>query len=131
MSVNSSGHGEKFSRRKELALAALLEHPTLPEAAAACKVHERTLRRWLGTDEFAKQYRVECGRLLEVTINVLRKKSLSAVKTLVAMSDGDIAASAPRLSAARAVIELALRGEEILELEERLFSLEEIARDRR
>jgi hypothetical protein len=124
------GHGEKFSRKKEAAIAALLEHPTLPEAATACGVSERTLRRWLASEDFSREYRAGCSRLLEVTIDALRKKSLSAVKTLVDMSDGKILASAPRLAASKAIIELALRGEELLELEIRLAELETIARDR-
>lgn len=42
-----AGHGEKLSRKKELALAALLVSPPLPEAATKVGVHERTLFRWL------------------------------------------------------------------------------------
>jgi hypothetical protein len=51
-----AGHGEKLSRKKELALAALLVSPPLPEAATKVGVHERTLFRWLKNPDFKTAY---------------------------------------------------------------------------
>jgi hypothetical protein len=121
------GHGEKFSRKKESALAALLECSSLPEAAASCGISESTLRRWLRNDSFATQYRIERSRLLEITINQLRQKSLSAVNVLAKMSDDEASPAAVRVSAARAIISLGIAGE-MLEVEDRLSDLEEIAK---
>lgn len=122
----------KFSRRKELAIAALLEHATLGKAAEACGLSERTLRRWLEDPQFAEMYRAERGRILESTVNVLRKKSSDAAAMLVELMthEGEIDQRAARVSAARSIISLAIAGTETLELEERLAKLEMIARNK-
>jgi hypothetical protein len=124
-----TGHGEKFTRKKELAIAALLQFPTLPEAAIACKLSERTLRRWLSNAEFQEQYRAERTRVLEGTVNTLRKKSLDAADMLVQLMthEGEIEQRSARVSAARSIISLAIAGAEMLDLEERLAELEELA----
>src|SRR5688572_27719597 len=41
-----NGHGERLSRKQEQAVVALLEQPTLGQAAAAVGVNEKTLRSW-------------------------------------------------------------------------------------
>jgi hypothetical protein len=131
MSIKTQGHGEKFSRRKEAAIAALLQYPTLPEAAANCGLSPRTLRRWLANEEFEKAYRTSRTKLLEGTLNLLTRKSFAAAETLASIADGSIVPTASRFSAARAVVELAIRGAELQEFEERLAELEEFAtRDR-
>ena len=119
----------KFSRRKVAAIAALLECLTLTEAAARCKLSERTLRRWLADETFSDRYHAECVRLLDSAIDALRKKSLAAVETMSGMSSGTIPASAPQLSAARAIVELAIRGTELQEVEDRLAILEEMVKE--
>jgi hypothetical protein len=123
------GHGEKFSRKKEAAIAALLETQSLPEAAAHCGLSERTLRRWLSNEEFAKQYRDERAHLLENTVNLLRTKSMEAVKVLASISNDQASPAGVRVSAARSIISLSIAGE-MLDLEDRLAELEEIARSR-
>jgi len=50
-----SGHGEKFSRKKESAIAALLACPTLTEAASSCEIAESTIRRWLKDETFSRR----------------------------------------------------------------------------
>ncbi len=124
-----SGHGGKFSRKREAAIAALLQCPTLPEAAANCGLSTRTLRRWLQNPEFEEAYRAACGGLLEGTLNLLTRKSFAAAETLAGIADGTISPVGSRFSAARAVVELAIRGAELRDFEERLAELEEIARN--
>lgn len=55
-SNESSGHGEKFSRLKEQAIAALLVSPTIKEAAAKVGTGEATLRRWMRRPDFRHDY---------------------------------------------------------------------------
>lgn len=81
-----TGHGGKFERRKELAIATLLAAPTLAQAAHLCGVSERTLRRWLQEKTFAWRYRQERTRMLESTVNLLRRKSVAAVETLAGVA---------------------------------------------
>lgn len=111
-----SGHGEKFARKKELAIGALLAFPSLKDAAADCGVAESTLRRWLSDRTFARRYRRERTRMLEGTVNLLRQKSVSAVATLAGVADDQDSPAGARVSAARSLIEFAIKGAELQDL---------------
>ena len=50
------GHGSKFGRKKEAAIAALLSNRTLDEAAREAGVSTRTLIRWQKNPEFDKDW---------------------------------------------------------------------------
>jgi hypothetical protein len=52
-----TGHGAKFGRKKEDAIAALLSHRSVEEAARAAGVGYKTLLRWLELPEFRDAYR--------------------------------------------------------------------------
>jgi hypothetical protein len=125
-----SGHGEKFGRKKELAIAALLAFPTLTEAAASCGIGESTLRRWLADETFARFYRLERTAMLKGTVNLLRQRSVGAVETLAEVANDKALPAGARVSAARSLIELAIKGAEMQDLEERLGELEQLARDK-
>ena len=125
-----SGHGEKFGRKKELAIGALLTCATLTEAAASCGIGESTLRRWLCDEGFAQRYRRERTRMLDSTVNLLRQKSIAAVETLAGIADDKGSPAGARVSAARSLVELAIKGAEVQDLEERLTELEEIAKEK-
>jgi hypothetical protein len=125
-----TGHGEKFRRRKEQAIAALLMCPSLPAAAANCGISESTLRRWLRNESFAWRYRQERTRMLDSTVNLLRQKSIAAVETLAGIADDKGSPAGARVSAARSLVELAIKGAEVQDLEERLTELEEIAKEK-
>jgi hypothetical protein len=49
-------HGEKLSRKKEQAIAALLARPTVQEAAAEVGISVRTLCEWLKHPVFKRAY---------------------------------------------------------------------------
>jgi hypothetical protein len=125
-----TGHGEKFGRKQESAIAALLTCPSLPAAAASSGISESTLRRWLQNEAFARRYRQERTRMLETTVNLLRQKSVMAVETLSEVANDKEAAASARVSAARSVVELAIKGAELLDLEARIDELEQMAREK-
>jgi len=52
-----TGHGAKFGRKKEEAIAALLSQRNIEEAARQTGVAPRTLLRWLQVPEFQNAYR--------------------------------------------------------------------------
>ena len=52
-----AGHGEKFGRKKEDAIAALLSQRNIDEAAKAAGIGTRTLIRWMKNPEFDSAYR--------------------------------------------------------------------------
>lgn len=124
-----TGHGEKFGRKKELAIGALLTCPSLPAAAASCGISESTLRRWLQNETFARRYRRERTRMLESTVSLLRQKSVAAVETLAEVADDKQSPSGARVSAARSLVELAIKGAEMQDLEARIDDLEQLAKE--
>jgi hypothetical protein len=52
-----TGHGAKFGRKQEEAIAALLTHRSIDEAAKAVGISAKTLLRWQQEPRFAKAYR--------------------------------------------------------------------------
>jgi transposase-like protein len=51
------GHGTKFGRKQEEAIAALLSQRTTEDAARAVGIGTATLLRWMKLTEFASAYR--------------------------------------------------------------------------
>jgi hypothetical protein len=51
------GHGSKFDRKKEAAVAALLTQRNIEEAARVAGIGTQTLYRWLKVPEFQEAYR--------------------------------------------------------------------------
>jgi hypothetical protein len=122
-----SGHGEKFGRRKELAIASLLASGTLAEAAAKCRIAQSTLRRWLENREFSRRYQLERSRMLESAVNTLRREATAAAQTLATISADEKAPVSSRVSAARSVLDLVLRATELVDIEARIVELEKAA----
>lgn len=112
------GHGQKFGRRHESAIAALIACPTLAEAAQQAGVSQSTLSRWMATKEFSDQYERQRGRLVEGVSNRLRRRALGAVEILWRVANSPKSKSTARTSAARAIVEFTLRSVEQDELRE-------------
>jgi predicted DNA-binding transcriptional regulator AlpA len=56
-SARAPGHGAKFGRKKEEAIAALLTQQNVEEAARVAGIGTMTLYRWIKDPEFAAEYR--------------------------------------------------------------------------
>ena len=52
-----AGHGSKYDRKQEAAIAALLTHRNQEEAAEAAGISKRTLHRWLQMPAFQAAFR--------------------------------------------------------------------------
>ena len=121
------GHGNKLSRKKEQAIIALLEAPTVKEAAEVVGVNPATLYKWMALPEFEEAYRKARHRAMGEAIARLQQASSEAVDTLRDVMGDQEATPASRVTAARAVLELGMRGTEIEVIEVRLKQLEEQA----
>lgn len=121
------GHGNKLSRKKEQAIIALLEAPTVKEAAEMVKINPATLYKWMALPEFEEAYRKARHRAMGEAIARLQQASSKAVATLWDIMGDQEATPASRVTAARAVLELGMRGTEIEVIEVRLKQLEEQA----
>jgi hypothetical protein len=118
------GHGEKLSRKQDQAITALVTCPSITEAAAHCELAEVTLRRWLKQDGFQAAYREARRAVVQHAIVQVQQATGDAVETLRnVMQDPEAPASA-RVSAARVVLETAVKAVELEDLEARIMALE-------
>jgi hypothetical protein len=119
-----SGHGEKLSHKQERAIAALLAAPSVTAAAQQIEVNENTLLRWLKDAAFQSAYRDARRAVVQHAIAQVQRATGEAVETLRnVMQDLEAPASA-RVSAAKAMLETALKGIEIDDLAARMAVLE-------
>jgi hypothetical protein len=118
------GHGEKLSRKQDQAITALVTCPSITEAAAHCELAEVTLRRWLKQDGFQAAYREARRAVVQHAIVQVQRATGEAVETLRnIMQDADAPASA-RASAAKTILDTAIKAIELEDLEQRIVALE-------
>jgi len=118
------GHGAKFSRKKEEAIAALLSHRSVEDAARAAGLNPNTLLRWLQTPEFGKEYRKARREAVHQSVARLQQATGAAATTVLKlMTDMNIPA-AVRLRAAECVFDRAFKGIELEDIEARVSELE-------
>ena len=114
--------GTGKTRKREQAIAALLEHPTIAAAASAVGIGEKTLRRWLAEPEFQADYRAARERAVRMAVGRLQGLRSTATETLHrAMTCGT---PTTEVRAAVAVIEHGFKGAELVDLAERVAALE-------
>ncbi len=119
------GHGEKLTRRKEQAIAALLTEPTLEMAAKRVGVSDVTLWRWLRDSEFQAAFSEARHRVVEAAIGKLQQVAAEAVACLQRnLTSGQ---PATEVRAADAILSHVLKTLDRLELEQRLRHLEAAA----
>src|SRR4051812_9550045 len=109
-----AGHGEKLDRKRQQAVAALLTEPTVGKAAAAAKVGERTLLRWLKEPGFAAEYRAARRTVVEHAVGALQRLTEQAVGAL----ERNLACGKPaaEVRAALGVLDRSLAGVELFDL---------------
>jgi hypothetical protein len=113
--------------RQTRAIAALIEHATITEAAAACDIGESTIRRWLADDEaFREALRDATQRLLEHTLAHAPIAADKAVKVLEEMIANEKAPANARVAAAKYLDARRLRLLEVGDLQHRVDELEEL-----
>jgi|MudIll2142460700_1097286.scaffolds.fasta_scaffold01422_6 transposase-like protein len=76
------GHGEKYSRKREEAIASLLNNSSVKKAARQIGIGEKTLRRWLQNSDFNMEYEQERKRIFDTTIEALAEAGPKAVSQL-------------------------------------------------
>ena len=122
-----AGHGTKFGRKQEDAIAALLTQRNVDEAARAAGIGTRTLLRWLQLPEFQKAYRDARRAAFSQSIARLQQGASAAATTLLkTMIDPDTPASV-RIRAAECIMNHATKAIEIEDIEARVAALEAAA----
>ena len=120
------GHGSKFERKKEPAIAALMTQRNQEEAARAAGISVKTLQRWLRLPEFLEEYRRARREAVEQAYSRAQQNSSTAVSVLLKpMADPETPASV-RVRAALSIVTISRDGLD-LDLETRISELERLA----
>jgi transposase-like protein len=77
------GHGTKFGRKKEQAIAALLTQRNIEEAAKATGIAPNTLLKWLKDPEFQADYRKARRDAFGQAVARLQQGTSAAATTLL------------------------------------------------
>ena len=119
-----TGHGAKFGRKQEEAIAALLTHRTIEEAAKACGIAPRTLLRWLKVPEFKAAYRAARREAVGQAIARVQQATGAAASTFIKLMVDANSPHAVRLRAAECIFSNSIKAIELEDIEARVAELE-------
>jgi transposase-like protein len=122
-----AGHGEKFGRKKEEAIAALLTQRNIDEAAKAAGIGTNTLLRWLKVPEFEKAYREARRAAFGQAVARLQQGTSAAATTLLKTMIDPATPASVKVRAAEAIFSHAGKAIEIEDIEARVAALEAAA----
>jgi transposase-like protein len=121
------GHGTKFGRKQEEAVAALLTQRNIEEAARSIGVAPNTLLNWMKLPEFQAAYREARRSAFSQSIARLQQGTAAAATTLLkTMIDSNTPASV-KVRAAEAIFNHAAKAIEVEDIEARVAALERAA----
>src|SRR5215831_9789630 len=103
------GHGEKLSRKQDQVITALVTCVSITEAAAQCGLADVTLRRWLKQEPFQASYREARRAVVQHAIMQIQQATGEAVETLRQVMQAADAPASAKVSAAKAVLEIAVK----------------------
>ena len=121
------GHGSKFDRKKEQAIAALLTQRNIEEAAKSIGIGANTLLRWMKGAEFQKAYRDARRQAFGQSIARLQQATGAAATTLLKIMVDQNAPAPTRVRAADSIFNHAAKAIEIEDIEARVSELERAA----
>jgi hypothetical protein len=119
-----TGHGAKFGRKKEEAIAALLTQWNVEEAAKSIGISTHTLVRWLKVREFQAEYREARRAAFGHSIARLQQASSAAVSVLLKIMVDPNSPASTRVRAADSVLDHAKHATEIEDIDVRVSALE-------
>ena len=123
-----TGHGTKFTRKLEEAVAAMLTQRNVEEAARAVGISTATLMRWQKLPEFQQAYREARRAVHGQSIARLQQATSAAVSTLLkVMVDASTPAST-KVRAADSVLDHSAKAIELEDIEVRVAALEAAAK---
>jgi hypothetical protein len=123
------GHGEKKSRKEEQFIAALLTNPSIEAAAKSVGIGNATAWRWMQDPNFATQYREARREVMRHATARLQEAAREAVECLRDVQRTGESESA-RVSAARTILEQALKAADLEDVQERLDVLEQAVKNK-
>ena len=121
------GHGAKFGRKMEAAVAALLTQRNVEEAARAVGVSVPTLMRWQKLPEFQAAYREARRAAYSQAVAKLQQGSTAAATTLLKVMLDQSTPASIRIRAAECIMNHSSKAIEIEDVEARVAELERTA----
>ena len=118
------GHGAKFGRKQEEAIAALLTQRNIDEAAKTIGVAPNTLLKWMKEPGFDAAYREARRLAFRQSVARLQQASGAAVSTLLKVMLDINAPHSTRVRAADSVLDHAAKAIEIEDVEACVAGLE-------
>ena len=122
-----TGHGSKFGRKKEEAIAALLNQRSIEEAARVAGIGYKTLLRWMQIPEFQEALRKARRDAVAQSTARLQQATSAAATTLLKVMVDPATPASTRVRAAESVINHAQKAIEIEDIQVRLAALEQAA----
>ena len=122
-----TGHGAKFGRKQEEAIAALLVQRNVDEAAKSISIAPRTLIRWMKLPEFQTAYREARRAAFGQAVARLQQGTAAAATTLLKTMIDPATPPSVRVRAAEAIFNHAAKAIEIEDVEVRVTALEQAA----
>lgn len=119
-----TGHGSKFGRKMEEAIAALLTQRNVEEAAKAAGISTRTMLRWMKEPEFQKAYREARRHAYSQAVAKLQQGSTAAATTLLKIMIDPATPASVRVRAAECIMSHSSKAIEIEDIEARVTDLE-------
>ena len=121
------GHGAKFGRKWEQAIAALLTQRNTEDAARVVGISVSTLLRWMKEPEFNTAYREARRLAFGQSVARLQQASSAAVSTLLKVMVDPASPPSTKVRAADSVLDHAAKAIEIEDIEARLTEFERAA----
>jgi hypothetical protein len=123
------GHGAKFSRKMEEAVAAVLIQKNLEEAARSVGIGTATLLRWQKMPEFKAALRQARRDAYSQSIGRLQQATSAAVSTLLKTMVDPGTPPSTKVRAADSVLSHAAKAIELEDIEARVSELERAAEE--
>jgi len=121
------GHGAKFGRKQEEAIAALLTQRNIDEAAKAVGIATNTLLKWMKLPEFQTAYREARRAAFGQSIARLQQGTSAAATTLIKLLVDPNTPASVRARVADSIFAHASKAIEIEDIEARVSELERAA----
>ena len=121
------GHGTKFDRKMEAAIAALLTQRNIDEAAKAAGISPNTLLNWMKVPEFQAAYREARRAAYSQAVARLRQGATAAATTLLKVMLDQGTPASVKVRAAECVMNHSSKAIEIEDVESRVAELERAA----
>jgi hypothetical protein len=120
-----TGHGSQYDRKKDAAIAALIAHRNVEEAARAIGITKQTLIRWKKLPEFQAAFQEACRNAVSQAHARLQQASPAAASMLCKIMTDQSVPAATRVRAADSVLDRAKQAIETEDIQARLTALEQ------